>query len=323
MVDTKWGEKLNLAAWLVADSLRRFFLENALLKLISVVIALFLWYSLSIEEQRSRTLENVLLKVLNTRAETVITQAPLKVVDLRLRGPRGVVMGLEPEAVSVIVDASALAPGNHTIWLGPDNIRVPASVEVLRIDPPSLPVVIERKVTRRVSVKAEVDPASIPPNRMVVNETVNPPEVQITGPASKVEALAEVPTEPIRLAEANSEVTAMARIRLTDQASAVTPDTVTVSIMLDAIAEKNVPGVNLSLPPRVQWVSTRKVNLTLRGPISLLNQIEANDLKASFAIDDLPRGKHEITPTITLAEAYRNQVTVASIEPSTVGLQLR
>jgi YbbR domain-containing protein len=323
MAETTWGDKFKIGVWLVADTLRRFFLENTLLKVISLMIALFMWYSLSTEEQRSRTLENVPLELRNNRKDTVVTQAPLKVVDLRLRGPHGVILELDPGVVSVSVDVSALEPGNHTIWLSPESVRVPQHVEVLRIDPPSLPVTIERKVTRSVAVEPRVDSTALSPTHLIVKQQVTPAEVQVTGPASKVDSLTEVSTTLIRLPANGSEVTVPAKIELNDQAVTATPTTVTVSFTLDEVGEKYVPGLQLTLPPRVTRISTREVNVTLWGPKSLLSQIGVRDLKASLNVNHLPRGRHEVKPTVIVADAYRDKVIVASTDPEKVILQLR
>jgi len=54
-----------------------------------------------------------------------------------------------------------------------------------------------------------------------------------------------------------------------------------------------------------------------------LREIGVRDLKASFNTDHLPRGEHEVTPIITVADAYRDKVMVASTDPQKVILQLR
>jgi YbbR domain-containing protein len=323
MAETTWAEKINMAVWILLDGLRRFFLENTLLKVISLIIAVFMWYSLSTQEERSRTLENVPLTVGGHRADTVVMEPPLKVVDLRLRGPRGTIMDLEPDDVSVTVDTSALPPGNHTVWLTPQHVRAPENVEVLRIDPPNLLLIVESKISRRVDVEPTIDPASIPAGFSVIRQEVTPAQVAVTGPASSVRAIERVPTALVRLSGDGPVLTGTAKVRLNQSAIAVEPDTVNVSLTLDELEEKVLSGVRLVYPPDAARVLVKEVSVTFRGPKSLLDQLNIGDLEARLKTEGLPRGEHVVAPTIFVADAFRGRVWLVAVEPDKITAQIK
>jgi len=323
MAERSWGEKLNLILWIILDSLKRFFTENTLLKLISLAIALFMWFSLSTQEERDRTLENVPLKVVNRRQDTVVTNVPLKVVDIRVRGPLSLVTDLDPGKMSAVIDASGLEPGSHSIWLSPDQVNTPANVEVLRIDPPNIPVIVEPRITRQVSVKPQIKQNSVPPGYVVLESTVVPSTVELTGPASKVSGVTELMTNPVDLSAVGSQGAFTVSLIVPDQSMKPTPSAVRTTFTLDRLGEKRLTELKPTLPQRVLNRSVPTMSVLLEGPQSLLDKIGPNDIIVKLDVAKLPRGEHEVSPAIELPKQYRDTVRVTSIEPEKLVIRLR
>jgi len=323
MAERRWGEKINLILWVLLDTLKRFFTENKLLKLIALAIAVFMWFSIPTQEERNRTLENVPLRVVNRHADTIVTNVPLKVVDVRVRGPWSLIADLDSDKIAVVIDATGLIPGNHVIWLGQANVNTPSSVEVLRIDPPNLPLNVEPKLTRTVPVRPQLNLDTLPPYRTVLESIVTPPTVVITGPASEVKAIEEVLTETIDLSMAGLKRTFPVRLLVPNQNTVATPANVQVTIRLDNRGEKRLTGLRLLPPDRAMGRITQTISVVLAGPQSVLDKIGPSDIIVKFDVVKLPRGEHEVAPSIELPKAYQSAIRITSIQPEKLAIRLR
>jgi YbbR domain-containing protein len=323
MAEISWGERLKLLPWILLDALKRFFTENKLLKLIALGIALFMWFSISTQEERDRTLENVLLNLVNRNEATVVTNVPLKVVDVRVRGPLSVITDLDPDSISVMVDASGLPPGRHVVWLSPDQVNTRANVQVLRIDPPNIPVNVEAKITNHVPITPQIKLDSLPPDSVVAEATVMPPTVEVSGPASKVRKLTELKTNPIDLATAGPQRTFTTGLVSLDPFTTVIPASVNVTVRLDHVREQRFDNLKPVLPPRTEIVGQPTVSVTLRGPQSLLDKIEPNDIIVKLDVAKLHRGEHEVSPSLELPKEDRDYIKVTSVEPARLVIRVR
>src|SRR5439155_964469 len=77
---------------------------------------------------------------------------------------------------------------------------LPRSLKVVRIEPGRVKVRLERVVRRTLPVRPEL--AGLPPLGYTPEAGVTPGEVEVSGPASKVEELKEIKTEPLELRSA-------------------------------------------------------------------------------------------------------------------------
>jgi len=245
------------------------------------------------------------------------------VVDIRVRGPLSLVTDLDPGKMSAVIDASGLEPGSHSIWLSPDQVNTPANVEVLRIDPPNIPVIVEPRITRQVSVKPQIKQNSVPPGYVVLESTVVPSTVELTGPASKVSGVTELMTNPVDLSAVGSQGAFTVSLIVPDQSMKPTPSAVRTTFTLDRLGEKRLTELKPTLPQRVLNRSVPTMSVLLEGPQSLLDKIGPNDIIVKLDVAKLPRGEHEVSPAIELPKQYRDTVRVTSIEPEKLVIRLR
>ncbi len=323
MAERSWRQWFDILLWGLLVTLERLFTENKLLKLISLGIALLMWFTISTQQERDRTLENIELVVVNRRADTVVTSVPVKVVDLRVRGPSSVVIDLDQSDIKVVVDVTGLDPDRHVIWLGADQVTTPAGVEVLRIDPPSIPVMIETQMSRQVPVKPNIQSDRLPPDRVVLDARVSPTTVQVSGPSSKISQLAQILTEPIDPSTVRSGETVTIALAPPATSLTVTPSTAAVTLFTDGIEERRFTELAPIWLPSHRSHSKQTVSVTLRGPHTLLDKIEPKDIIVKLDITKLPQTEEEVTPTIELSEPYQNAVTITSVEPEKVQIRSR
>jgi YbbR domain-containing protein len=171
-------------------------------KILALVIAVVIWALVASEPELS-TFVNVRLEFKNLPDDVVISSEPVTTIALELRGPsgelRGVSFGPATEGgvrPAVILDMSGVAPGEHTFAIGDGNVRLPRGVHLIRAVPSEVRLDFEHRAVRMVPVMPRF--AGEGDNGYLVSQyAVEPEQLEIGGPASHVERVTAVVTDPI------------------------------------------------------------------------------------------------------------------------------
>jgi len=268
----------------LAGAVRRAILANFGVKLASLGLALALWFAVSSEHaQRDVTLYNVPVRVWTSRSDIVVTSVAYRVVDVRVRGPANRIARLAPEDVVVWVDVSALAPGQHLLALGANFVRRPEGIEVLRIDPPTLPLEVQRVITQQVPIRPRIREGTLAANYVVLGYEVHPERARVTGPERLVSQLQSLPTRAISLEGVNSSLTVTAPLDLTGLDSArVEPQEATITIHVDEVVERRFPERPILLGASGMDVTPRLVDVIVRGPRSVLEALREQEIRVTI-----------------------------------------
>jgi YbbR-like protein len=171
-------------------------------KLLALAIAVLIWVLVASEPELS-TFVNVRLEYKNLPEDLVISSEPVTTISLELRGPsgelRGVSFGPAIEGgmrPAVILDMSGVQPGERTFAIGDGNVRLPRGVHLVRAVPSEVRLDFERRAVREVQVVPRFTGEGA--NGYVVAEySVEPQKLEIGGPASRVEGISSVVTDPV------------------------------------------------------------------------------------------------------------------------------
>jgi hypothetical protein len=182
------------------------------LKLVSVAVAVLLWFAVSGQQLVERSLL-VPLELQNKPERLELTGLPPTNVDVRVRGASSTLGRLGSGDVLAVVDLSAARPGRQFFHLAPDQIRTPFGVEVAQVSPWTLVLDFEPSETRVIPVRASLEgrPAE---GSVVERVTVEPAAVQVVGPETPVRELREAVTEAISVAGLSRSFKATATIAL-------------------------------------------------------------------------------------------------------------
>jgi hypothetical protein len=171
-------------------------------KLLSIGIAVLLWVVVASEPQLS-TFATVRLEYRGLPAGLEISSEPVTTVSLELHGPslelRGVGdIGLHP---AVVLDMSGVQPGERTFPIGSGNVRLSRGVRLVRAIPSEVRFRFEQREERSVPVIVRFTGEGAHGFR-VGSYKIEPPEVRITGPASRVARTTSVVTDPVDVSNA-------------------------------------------------------------------------------------------------------------------------
>jgi YbbR domain-containing protein len=278
-------------------SVRELVRHNPGLKLISIALACFLWYSINVLERDAERLVEVPISIRKVPPELIVTTPPTKPVTLTLRGPRTILDNLDEHKTRLVVDLSTVGPGEARIDLANANLNpdLPRRLKVVRTQPQRLKLDVERLAKRRIPIK--LDLAGSPAlGYMVAESTLTPDHVEVSGPASKVDDLKEISTEPIDLHGLARTFQRRVLLEWAGDFVVLVPDKVQVNVGVEEImvsrefrrvAVTIVNGSNATVTPS-------SVNLTLHGPQRLLHNFKIPEGGVTVDAAGLAPGSHDM-----------------------------
>jgi YbbR domain-containing protein len=169
--------------------------ENWILKLVSMVFALVLWFFV-MGERRVEVGYTVPLELKNVPSDMMIANEVPSLVDVRLSGPRTMLMNLSPSDISISVDLSDLKPGLTSFKRLEERLNIPSGLKVTRLSPSFVDVRLDRVKTKSVPVEAVF--AGVPAEGYSLGEVkIKPPRVEVEGAESELKDVSEVMTEAV------------------------------------------------------------------------------------------------------------------------------
>jgi hypothetical protein len=216
----------------------RFVTDNLAYKVLSLLIALALWFI--VRDERVETTVMFSLDVA-TQADLVVSNEALPEIAVGVAGSRGALDRMKRTSLVHLVRLKGVEPGLTALHVRPEEIEAPRGVEVLHVTPSTIPIRIETRSARRVAVHPRLVLDEDSPFR-VKKVTVVPDRVRIDGPASIVASVEQVWTEaipiPPRSGEAVSGVFALSLPHVQLRADAAT---VAVTVELEERAATPSP----------------------------------------------------------------------------------
>ncbi len=194
--------------------LRNLFLRNWELKLLSLLIAFFVWISLIPEEKTfSEKTLTIPLETHNIPADMELVEKPDPTVDVTIRAPNRVIDEISAANVFAKLNLSRATILQQEYPLNEAMISIPTGAEVVRISPAIVRLKLER--TREVSL--DIVPNIIGQARegySITRIEVLPPRVLVKGPESKLGPEDKVSTNPVDISDLTSSTEVQADIIL-------------------------------------------------------------------------------------------------------------
>ena len=176
----------------------KWIVENPGWKLLALAIAVVLWVLVASEPELS-TFVMVPLTYKNLPDDMEISAEPVSSISLELRGPSGELRGFSEAGgirPAVIIDMTGVEQGERTYPIGNGNVKLARGVRLVRAIPSEARFEFERSRTRMVEVEPRFD--GVGTNGYQVDHfTVEPKELQVVGPASRVARIASVVTDRV------------------------------------------------------------------------------------------------------------------------------
>jgi len=174
---------------------REYVLKNLPFKLVSLAIAIMLWWAVG----RDSAIElpmTVPLEFQHAPANLEVTSDYPFQAQITLRGPERLLEGMHPSQVHAILDFEGAGPGERTYDLSASQVQVPRNVKVVQVVPAQFHISFDRSATRTVEVQPRVIGALLSGYGMKDPVAV-PPKVTIVGPERRVNTIVNAMTDPV------------------------------------------------------------------------------------------------------------------------------
>jgi len=289
--------------------LRRIFIEDWSLKLLSLAIAIILWLLVTGQNQPVTAHLNVQLNFIRPPS-LEISNDPPRTVDVMLTGSRNKLDDLTSLDLVATIDISDQRAGERVLRLADRaQISLPQGIKVDGFQPSAIPIRLEEIVERQVPVepKLEGQPAG---GFEVYGVYPNKGSISVRGPARRVNSLQKVLTEGIWLGGRRESFDASnVAIDVADPKIDLLEPVVNVKVEIgERRIEKTFPAVNVSTA-RGDKVQPATTSVTVLGVASLVNSLKSDEVKIVLDGDDLQ-------PRLELPDALMGKVTLKSVQPS-------
>ncbi len=287
--------------------LRRIFVEDWSLKLLSLAIAIVLWLLVTGQNQPVTAHVNVQLNFIRPQS-LEISNDPPRTVDVTLTGSRNKLDDLTSLDLVATVDITDQRAGERVLRLA-DRARItlPQGIKVDGFQPSAIPIRLEEIVDRQVPVEPKLE--GKPDDGFEVYSVYpNKGSVSVRGPASRVNAIQKISTESIWLQGRKASFDAPnVALDVPDPKVDLLEPMVSVAIEIgERRSEKTFAGVEVitSDGGKVQPATT---SVTLLGGASFLETIKPEQFRVVLDGEE---------PRLELPKLLQGRVTLKSVHTS-------
>lgn len=297
--------------------------RNLGLKFLAVALAALLWLTVAGEHVVERGMR-VPLEFRNKPPELEMVGDPPTSVDVRLSGSSALLSRIDPGEIVAVLDLATARSGSRLFHLRTDEVRVPYGVTVDQVLPPTLSIELERSSRRSIPIRPAVEgePA---PGFVIGQITTEPANVEVIGPASRLQELTEATTEPISVEGRRNGLT----------------DSVTVGVADSSVrlAEARVALVQVEIRPApverelagvpVRWrnlgagmaavIRPSLARVTVRGSAGALDDLSPDAVGAFVDLAGLGSGRYNLRVQVDPSQNFG----VLSITPAVVDVTIK
>ena len=303
--------------------LKKSLTENLGVKLIALVVAFSIWFFAS-GQKEVVWLRTIPITLQNVPDSLVVVNSVPGQVEISITATKRELLLMGFQRLSCDVDLSGSVPGGQRVSLTPRQIQLPSRIDqrnVRIIEPVSINLRFERLVTQRAQVALSTTGA-IPENLILLDGTVSitPSWVLVRGPASTVQHIRTVSTEPLDLSKIKDSFERELAIVTDAGRIECDPDRVTVSARVSERGERVLANV----PPTVlvdsedftATVTPNTISLTLAGPQAILDTLSSGDVSVLLDLGGLGEARYRMAPEVILPPGV--ELTAMSVDSLTV-----
>ena len=293
---------------------------------LALVLALFTWYLVTGREKVEIWVP-MSVELINVPEGLLIQEGLVNKIEVRVRGPKGLVRALDEKKLAYSLDAGRLKSGENLIEFKADKIPLSRAYEVVEIKPSRVILSVDRITTKTVPVKpiwsAE---ESLAGNYRVASLTVEPDHVELKGPQNVLKNMDEV--EAILMTgfedDIPTEYSEDVPLFAPDEVEA-TPGLVTVSLEIAPVTQVvpvKLRNFEVEAPPGMTAkVANEYVLLEIEGPRLLFANDEYRQEMAAVVRmeENLEPGEHMLDYWVRLPAQCR----VISREPDKLKVVLK
>jgi len=294
---------------------------NIIIKLLAVLLAILLWFNVITEKQYDYE-----LKLPITDYELPSNLAPItplpESLSVKVLAEGKQLLRSDWKHAGLRIKATRMVRGQNTIDFNLETVSLVRADNVTLLDiPVIMPVIVRLDRIDSTLIPVASRLAVIPDKEYMViagSERVTPSNVWVIGPVQTLGRIDSVYTEQKILDGAEEPVMAELKLETPDQQSVqLRQDSVTALVRVDKIKEREFVGIPVAVIPdgitRRPVVDPGRVTVTVRGPVSLVDTLAADDINVAVSVAGDGRGEY-LKPQVQLPQ----NVSVIRVSPDSV-----
>ena len=173
----------------------RIFIHNLALKIVSLLLAVGLWLKVA-RDPIAEVEMRAPIEFRNLPENLEIDSANFTEAQIRVRGPERLIHQLRPSDVRAEIDLGSVTAGERSFDLTRRQIHLPQDLEPVQIIPGQFHLSFDTRATSTVKVEPRVT-GKFADGMEVERVIADPPNVVISGPHRRVQAVESAITDPI------------------------------------------------------------------------------------------------------------------------------
>jgi YbbR domain-containing protein len=213
---------------------RKILFDNWGIKLISLGLAILLWFNITSKGKMEVAL-TVPLELKNIPAGMALVGDVPGYLEVRLQGQERVLRDIATaKRVFGALDLSLAKDGENTVRISPDDITRPSGIAVTHLSPYEIKVRLEPILHKTIRLIPALHGVPAPGYR-VASTTVIPARIVIEGPSGVVKPLTALQTMPIDIAGASSTITVAPKLDYAGKPVKLLDKDVSVRIVIERV----------------------------------------------------------------------------------------
>ncbi|MCB9030454.1 MAG: hypothetical protein H6619_05325 [Deltaproteobacteria bacterium] len=299
-------------------------MKNLGLKLFSVLIAVGLSYYVNSETNVSVIGFSVPVEIKNVPEDKMLVWPLSPKAQITVKGPSYLVSQVATSKLTFQVRVPASVTNNFRAALDRAELSVPASVEVMSIEPAEVNLTFDKKLVKEFPV---VIPrfGNLPEGIQLEKIKVTPNTITLTGPESELKGIRTIETEPIDIREIRESTNRVLKVRLPGNLTKASEESVQLRIEVSSIdKERRFKAVPLELraPSNMNYtIEPNNVSVEISGTIDVIQKLKKRTVVPFVKFgDDVAKGDKlpvsvELPEGVSLVLLEPENVTVTAISP--------
>ncbi len=306
---------LNLQYWLQLSP------KDWVLRMVSLGLAIVLWYFVGGEDIVNKNVM-VPVEVINLPRDLVISNQFKKEIEVSVSGPRSLVLDMGKGSITRQIDLEKATPGTMVLENSNDVIAVPRGVKVLRIQPKSVILSLDKLIQKQFPVNP-VTNGELAADYILKNIRMEPDSISITGPQTVLEKFEVLRTRVIDIQGLKKSTEIQVPLELDPVfVDLIGATTITASLEIEVeTVQKTISGFAVIVEKNgvLQRVTPATVAITAALPKTLIRgKVDLHTLFEVTAEEELENGQMRVK--VSQTQAFADSVKILKIEPSTVTL---
>lgn len=304
--------------------IRDVFTRNIGVKLLSLVLAIVLWY-MAVGRERAEVGLNVPLELVNFPKDMVISNQIPDGVSVRIRGSVAQTRQMADRKLRFSLNLAGAKKGPNKFSLLADNLNIPRGLEITHMAPTEVVVELEGLATKTVSLLPVIKGEPVA-GYIIEDIILNPKQVEVRGPESYIEKLNILWTEPVDVTTLKQSTKIVTRpslpnpaLSLVDVKEIEADLKIGEKIVTRAFNDVLVQPIRPDTEKNKFELSPDKVDLTIRGPLNTMTGLVTGEaMKVRVNLAGLEPGKHERL----LIVAIPPNMEVVKVDPKVIRIEV-